>query len=117
MPLWACMRVMVNGFVSVARRLGLTEGKPKSCGPGEDLKRELATVYQTLGAYPHRKLNKLTTGKPKKETPKRLKLLDPNQPDYTLTIGEDLVKQYGRPKGPSGKEMLTKQEIKELADA
>ncbi len=42
-----------KGFVRICNHVGLTQGKPTSVMPGQQLNEELAKVIKKLGVYPH----------------------------------------------------------------
>lgn len=68
-------------FRHIAIAIGM---KPplRSCGAGEELKKELLTISEILGAYPHGRLNNLSNEKPTQST----RLLKAECPDCGYTI-------------------------------
>lgn len=42
------------GYVTVARHVGLTNGKPAHVGPGPALEKQLQEIIRGIGAYPHK---------------------------------------------------------------
>lgn len=93
-------------FLRMARAVGL-KGKPTATVvlPGTALFDQLETVHKRLGDYPHKAIRK-TTVKPKKETPKRIKLVSSGSEEYTVTILEEIYQQHGPPVDPWGNPLV-----------
>lgn len=93
-------------FVRVARAVGL-EGPAKHCLPDEACKKRLEPILERLGAYPHKKLKK-TKEKVKKPQKKRVKLIDPQNEAYVISMEKEILDEFGPPVGPSGFALETK---------
>lgn len=52
-----------KAFVGIAKKIGLTEGSPKSAGPGPELKQELHRIAIKLPKFPHAALTPIATVK------------------------------------------------------
>lgn len=88
-------------FLSVARHIGLTKGKPTSAMPGERLNDQIKKILEPLGAYPHSAL--VPVGKTKTSNPSSVRL--ECECGCRVTISRKMLEEYGPPTCACGGEM------------
>lgn len=93
-------------FKRMAVSLGL-QGKMTAtyCAPNTPLHDALSQVAEVLGPYPHSKLTPIK--KPKKES-NWVRLMSPDNEEYTLVISQISIDEMGMPQDPWGNEMIPK---------
>lgn len=91
-------------FVSVAKHVGLTKGKPRSVGPGELLEQELARMIETIGEYPHKAIVPILIEK----KPRTSVTLICSQCECRITIGIKWLDLSGSPTCGCGGPMAPK---------
>lgn len=96
-------------FVKICDAVGLTEGAPKSRGPGPELVAVIEHVIATLGEFPHAPLR--VVGKDKKQGIRMVKVVCP-ECGYTLRTTMKWL-QVGLPICPCGAEMVSTEPIPE----
>jgi hypothetical protein len=94
-------------FKRMALSLGL-QGKMTAtyAAPDTPLYAALEQVAASLGPYPHSKLTPIK--KPRKET-KWVRLMSPEDEEYTMVISEINLEEKGWPQDPWGNEMVRKE--------
>jgi hypothetical protein len=91
-------------FYQAGERLGL-EGPAKFMLPGPTLITFLRSVIDTLGPWPHARVD-IYKAKPAKPRAKNtFKFVSKTIAQYRVTVHRDLVDLYGAPKDPQGDEM------------
>jgi len=91
-------------FRKVALAVGLT-GKMTATVAGPQLTERINGIVKQLGTYPHDQLNKMTTGKPKKDKCRLLKAACPGC-GYTIRVTRKWIDEAGLPACPCGEQLV-----------
>ena len=94
-------------FATMARKIGL-QGKLTATYVEKetDLYKKLEEMLVILGDYPHKAMHKNKRVALKPQRPKRIKLVSPDSPEYTVTISSEVYEAMGSPKDPWGGVMI-----------